>query len=118
MAHHLRALTALLLTSTPAMAAEPWEGIWKALEASCDWQDAPVAYTQKNVNGWESTCEVTKVQRLSVESSWLLDLDCWGEGEGWKTKELVMLDSKGHLNVFGNRNLSILERCERKENSQ
>jgi len=110
----LLAAMAFSWATIPASAAEsyPWEGEWALAVANCsEPNDNNVNYTASRVEGWEHRCEITNLQALSTPSSWLLELDCVGEGEQWRAREILMLDNEAALHIFQDKRMAQYIRC-------
>jgi hypothetical protein len=90
----------------------PWSGEWAMSAENCaEPNDGNIRYTENQLEGWEHSCGITRLQALSAPSSWLLDLQCSGEGEEWRVKELLMLDNTDTLHIFRGKEMAQFVRC-------
>ncbi len=80
-------LTAVLLTTSPAIAAEPaYVGTWGVSAAQCkipqDRQGAPMIIRAKGYDQHEAHCSFTSIKK--VGSSWKVKAACSVEGDSQK----------------------------------
>ena len=132
----------LVVIAIPASAAEPWEGvythvppaerdafqaaqrIWSKDEGRPDGVDAcdlepyhdlvPTRYSENEIRGYESHCEILKVTKIRNMSAWIFDVDC-GDDDGRRrpSRELIMLtkNPEGILVYYEHRYAAQLYRC-------
>jgi hypothetical protein len=81
----MRGLILLLtLTTTPALAAEPYIGVWASSPAACKadphkTDDAAIRISSKTVETGEASCQIKS--RTVKGSAWSLKTACIEEGE-------------------------------------
>jgi hypothetical protein len=92
------ALIVCLAFATPALAAEPWEGIWAAEKDWCRYADeigshfpAPIKITSSRVLGIENACDITRVKRINQFRAWIIDMACEGEGLQYDDREIFLI---------------------------
>ena len=73
----------------------PWSGEWALSAENCA----------------EPNDGKIRLQALSTPSSWLLELDCVGEGEQWRAREILMLDNEAALHIFQDKRMAQYIRC-------
>lgn len=95
---------ALVVAPLPALAAEPWEGVWAHDPAWCvhadkiGWHDpAPVRLTAGVFEGLENRCEVLALRGRPEASFWEVTLSCAAEGEIYEAAEVLMLQDADTL---------------------
>jgi hypothetical protein len=98
------ALIVCLGVATPALAAEPWEGIWSAEKDWCQYADeigshdpAPVKITSSQFLGLENACDVTRVTKIDKLQAWVIDMACSGEGTSYDHREIFFITSDDML---------------------
>jgi hypothetical protein len=85
--HLLVALTLVLPTSA-ASAAEPYEGSWAASVADCsEPKDGNLRIIGKSYFEHEGSCSIASASKFG--GAWKLNLSCEGEGEKWKKQVIV-----------------------------
>ena len=90
----------------------PWSGEWALSAENCaEPNGGKIRYTANQVEGWEHSCGIIRLQALSTPSSWLLELDCVGEGEQWRAREILMLDNEAALHIFQDKRMAQYIRC-------
>ena len=95
------------LSSLSASAAEiprEFSGIWTPAtdaENQCkkgDWEsnrnDGMISVANNSIEYWESSCRIQSAKRQD-ESTYVLDLTCGGEGQGWRSKEVWHFEKVG-----------------------
>ncbi len=106
-------LTFLITTST---IAGPFEGKyrldknWSCTDIGMD--GGSVAIHGNKLYGVESLCTMKNPTRVRDMGAILYDLDCWGEGEQWKSR-IMLMKTKGGLLHISKGYASIWLRCPR-----
>lgn len=112
-------IAAAMLIWAGEASAKPWEGIWAAEIAWCEFADrigaadpAPVRFSATKIEGLESTCKISRAEPLAIPNAWVFHEKCSGEGEDYANKELVVFDADGRLVRFTpDAHLVVLTRC-------
>ena len=92
------ALIVCLALAAPALAAEPWEGIWAAEKDWCQYADrigwhdpAPIRITTSQIAGLENVCDVTRITKIGQMQAWIVDMACSGEGDRYDAREMFLI---------------------------
>ncbi|HFE39631.1 MAG TPA: hypothetical protein ENK06_14650 [Gammaproteobacteria bacterium] len=107
-------LLTLLMTNTAI--AGSFEGKyrpnknWNCRDVGVD--GGALAIRGNKLHGVENVCTMTNPTRVRDMDATLYDLDCWGEGEKWKSRIMLMKTDGGLLHI-GNGYASKWFRCPR-----
>ncbi|MEM7399919.1 MAG: hypothetical protein AAF354_13415 [Pseudomonadota bacterium] len=112
------AATVLSLT-TPALASEPWEGIWAAQKDWCQYADeigsrdpAPLQITSSRLFGLENACDITRVSKIDKLQAWIVDMTCTAEGQQYVDRELFSITQDKRLLRYTSDGFAIMmHRC-------
>jgi len=83
----------LLFASSPALAAQPFDGEWY-LECGAQTGDmVPTVIEDGTIERYESECEITDTAPIgSRDQAWRVTASCEGEGEKWIEHMILGLD--------------------------
>ncbi|GLU28003.1 hypothetical protein Brsp01_32360 [Brucella sp. NBRC 12950] len=87
-------------STTLALAKEWWHDTFiQDGSGTCEDNDSLRTYSASEIYGWETSCKITKTQRINgIENAVILDLVCGGTDmtpETYKSRELLVKDQDG-----------------------
>jgi len=115
-------LLAVLLAPGAVSAQEWWQGVWAAEPAWCAAMDqvgsvtpAPIAITEREVVGYENTCDINDIKRLHRAGVVYLRLSCQSEGSTFDEDRVLMRVDETGLAIWiwqGSGDPILFQRCQ------
>ena len=94
---HLSFAALLAALAVPAMAEEPWEGLWAADPALCADGTAAQRFSVVEMPGAEGPCAVVDLWSDYEFSYFTVTSECAGDGTTWFQVDVLMLGEGGNL---------------------
>ncbi|MCF6234159.1 MAG: hypothetical protein L3J36_13835 [Rhodobacteraceae bacterium] len=116
------AVLALVMLPGNALAEDWWQGVWASDPEWCAEAEtvgtvtpAPIVITATEVLGYESSCDITEVQRMDHAQAVYLRLSCQSEGSRFDEDRLLMRADESGLVVwiwFGSGDPDLFQYCQ------
>lgn len=111
-------VAALAVVSTaPALGQTgPFQGGWtQGNPSACVYGRDDVNYAMRiignTLQGLETQCQLANPTAIRDMSAMLFDARCFGEGEEWSNRLLMMIDTEGRLVTIANGYVATYQRC-------
>ena len=108
------ALAATSLASTSTAQIMSFDGVWARIGSTCtpgESDDVPMRISGVDIRFYESRCEMTNPVNIRDMNGQLFDMVCFGEGEEWTFRGLLLLNEDQTLVYSRNGWTDTYQRC-------